>query len=161
MRIKLLVPAVAGVALLASCGTSGATASSPSSESSAAGTTVTVKLLSGFKIEASPNSVKAGSVTFKVTDKDDEDHEMVLMKTDLAADALPYDKATGKVPEEGTGLESMGEVAELHQGASGTLTADLKPGKYVLMCNIAETKSDGTVEGHYGEGMYLPFTVTS
>ena len=43
-----------------------------------------------------------------------------------------------------------GEVSELDPGKSDTLTVDLTPGKYLLICNVP---------GHYGAGMWTEFTV--
>jgi uncharacterized cupredoxin-like copper-binding protein len=48
-----------------------------------------------------------------------------------------------KVDEEGS--VHLGEVSELDPGKSGTLTVDVKPGKYILYCNIT---------GHYMSGMW-------
>jgi uncharacterized cupredoxin-like copper-binding protein len=44
----------------------------------------------------------------------------------------------------------LGEVSELDPGASGTLTIDLKPGKYVLFCNLP---------AHFMNGMWTEITV--
>ena len=44
----------------------------------------------------------------------------------------------------------LGEVSEHDQGKKGELTVDLKPGSYVLYCNIV---------GHYGEGMWTTLKV--
>ncbi|CAB4897648.1 unannotated protein [freshwater metagenome] len=55
--------------------------------------------------------------------------------------------ADNKVSEDTT----VGEVSELDAGKTGTVTLDLKPGKYVLVCNI---------EKHYAQGMRAAFTVT-
>ena len=39
----------------------------------------------------------------------------------------------------------------LHTGDRETLTADLKPGKYILYC---------LMDGHYAAGQHIPFTVS-
>ena len=44
----------------------------------------------------------------------------------------------------------MGEVAETAAGKSGSVTLTLKPGKYVLLCNVP---------GHFLAGQYTTFTV--
>ncbi|WP_245455931.1 sulfocyanin-like copper-binding protein [Mesorhizobium sp. M7A.F.Ca.US.008.03.1.1] len=41
-------------------------------------------------------------------------------------------------------------MSELDPDKSGTLTVDLKAGKYLLICNVP---------GHYGAGMWAEFTV--
>jgi uncharacterized cupredoxin-like copper-binding protein len=72
---------------------------------------------------------------------------MVVLKTDEAIDALKIDAATNRVSEDTT----VGEVGETDIGKTGSVTIDLKPGKYILVCNI---------EKHYGQGMRVAFTVT-
>lgn len=61
---------------------------------------------------------------------------------------LPYNKAENKVIEDDAG--HLGEVAELEPGQNGALTLTLKPGQYILYCNIP---------GHYALGMWTLFTV--
>ena len=45
----------------------------------------------------------------------------------------------------------LAEGAELPGGASGTVTANLEPGRYELVCHLP---------GHYAAGQHIPFTVT-
>ena len=61
---------------------------------------------------------------------------------------LPYIDAENRVDEDKAG--DKGEVSELDPGKSGSLTVDLKAGKYLLICNVP---------GHYGAGMWAEFTV--
>lgn len=100
-------------------------------------------------ITVSSATVKAGTVTFAVSNISKEMvHEMVLSPIKSDKVALPYDKAAQKVNEDAAG--HLGEVAELEPGKSGALTIDLKPGQYILYCNIA---------GHYVLGMWNLITV--
>jgi len=62
---------------------------------------------------------------------------------------LPYDTETERVKEELAG--SLGEVSELDPGQKGALRIELKPGKYIIYCNIP---------GHYALGMWTTFNVT-
>jgi uncharacterized cupredoxin-like copper-binding protein len=48
-------------------------------------------------------------------------------------------------------LKSMGEVAGLKPGATGSLKVKLAAGDYLLLCNH---------KSHYHAGMYTAFTVT-
>ena len=110
---------------------------------------VTVELTS-YVIKPSTTTVKAGEVIFRVSNKaSDVQHEFLVIDTDKASEELPYDTTAGVVPEDE--INSLGEVAELDPGKSGELKLTLKPGKYLLMCNIAT---------HFKMGMSLPFTVT-
>lgn len=54
---------------------------------------------------------------------------------------LPYDEKESKFDEDKAG--SRGEVEELKAGKSGELTLNLKPGTYVLSCNVANHYADG------------------
>ncbi len=101
-------------------------------------------------IKASPDRAKAGVVTFKVTNSSkDTVHEMIVMYLKDPAKPLPYVASEQRVDEDKAG--DKGEVSELDPGHSGALTVVLKPGKYLLICNVP---------GHYAAGMWTEFTVT-
>ncbi|MDF2389279.1 hypothetical protein JMG10_48170 [Nostoc ellipsosporum NOK] len=100
-------------------------------------------------IKVSPGAVRAGKVTFKVkNDSKDTIHEMIVMFLADPKKPLPYIDAENRVDEDKAG--DQGEVSELDPGKSGSLTVDLKAGKYLLICNVP---------GHYGAGMWAEFTV--
>jgi len=101
-------------------------------------------------------SIKAGEVTFKDTNKGDEKHELVVVKTDLPAHELPTD-AEGKVDEDQ--VDVIGEIEEFDSGATEEATFSLTPGKYVLLCNIAEQEANGEIKSHYKKGMATAFVV--
>ncbi len=120
-----------------------------------AGSSVAVTLKE-FEVLPDRDSVPAGSVRFSVTNIGPDDvHEIVVMKTDLAPDALPT-VADGSVDEEGVGIEVIGEIEEIAVDGEEELTLELAPGKYVLLCNIYDAEE---VEAHYAEGMRTAFTV--
>jgi uncharacterized cupredoxin-like copper-binding protein len=125
----------------------------------ACGTTTTVDVsLREFSIAPSVASAPAGTVTFEVTNDGPNDvHEFVVVRTDLAPDALPTD-ADGSVLEDGEGMEVINEIEDLAVGASETLMLTLEAGSYVLICNIVE-EEDGETEAHYALGMRTAFTV--
>lgn len=121
----------------------------------AAGSTVAVALQE-FAIGATPASVPAGSVTFEATNNGPEDeHELVVVRTDLAPEALPTNP-DGSVNEEGEGVEALDEIEEFAVGETQSLTLDLEAGSYVLICNIYTAEEQ---ESHYQEGMRLGFIV--
>jgi len=102
-------------------------------------------------IDAEPKSIKGGRVTFQVTNTSkDMIHEMVVSPVSDSGKPLPYDKSLGKVDEDSAG--HLGEVSELSPGQSGSLSLRLKPGKYILYCNVP---------GHYALGMWTRMTVTN
>ena len=100
-------------------------------------------------ISASTHTVRAGAVTFEVTNSSKQlVHEMVISAVKNQTLVLPYDDAANKVDEDAAG--HLGEVAELEPGKSGQLKITLKPGKYILYCNVP---------GHYTLGMWTLITV--
>ncbi|HWU32416.1 MAG TPA: sulfocyanin-like copper-binding protein [Marmoricola sp.] len=101
-------------------------------------------------IKAAPATAKAGVVTFHVTNSSkDTIHEMIVMFLADPTKPLPYIDAEQRVDEDKAG--DKGEVSELDPGASGSLTVALKPGSYLLICNVP---------GHYAAGMWTQFEVT-
>lgn len=120
--------------------------------------TATVNItLKEWSVAADVSSVPAGLVKFLVkNDGPSDTHEFVVVKTDLAPESLPVD-ASGKVDENGAGIQIIGEIEDITVGSSTHLKAfDLAPGKYVLICNIYDA---GEKEAHYHEGMRMAFTV--
>jgi uncharacterized cupredoxin-like copper-binding protein len=146
--------ALALAAVVAGCSSGTASPSAPPSPSGTAPAAVDVKLQEWAVVPA-PASVPAGSVAFTVKNSGPNDvHEMVVVKTDLDPGALPA-QADGSIDEAGAGVTAIGEVEDVEVGGTKTLTVDLAPGKYVLLCNIV----DGD-EVHYKLGMRAAFTVT-
>lgn len=109
-----------------------------------AGATTTVQLKE-FKLTPKPAIAKAGKVTFVVKNAGKLEHEMVVLKTNTPAGKLVVN-AKSRVSEKG----SVGEAGDIKPGQTKKLTLTLKPGKYVLLCNLA---------GHYKAGQYAGFTV--
>jgi uncharacterized cupredoxin-like copper-binding protein len=100
-------------------------------------------------VTLSSDHIKPGKVLFKVKNiSTDEDHELLLVKTDLAPDALPMDADGVRVEEDK--LKDLKELGDVHPGKSRSTTLSLKAGKYLLFCNEA---------GHFKAGMYMTFTV--
>ena len=100
-------------------------------------------------ITLSTDHVKPGKVEFKVKNiSTDEDHELLLVKTDLPPDAQPMDADGVRVDEDK--LQGLKELGDVHPGKSRNTVLTLKAGKYLLFCNEA---------GHFKAGMYTTFTV--
>lgn len=110
--------------------------------------TVEVSLKS-FGIQSNTAKARAGKVTFSVTNQSsDLVHEMLVVKSDQTPDALPYNTNEGRLFEDQ--IDSKGEVPELEPSKNGTVSLDLAPGKYLLLCNIAT---------HFKKGMVIPLEV--
>lgn len=124
------------ILFLAACGGTAATSS----------TTVNATLTDS-KIVLDTATVPSGKITFAVKNTGTVVHEVVVLRTNVADDKIPPDPATpGKVLEDG----SKGETGDMNAGETKSLTVDLTPGNYVLICNQV---------GHYLLGMHTPFVV--
>lgn len=158
MKHRAALAMVAALALLApACGDDETTSTT---EPATGGATTVDVTLEEFAVGTSVSSAAAGDVTFNATnDGPDDEHEFVVIKTDLAIDALPT-VDDGSVDEEGEGMEVIGEIEGIAVDASDNTTLTLDAGSYVLICNIVQEEPDGTIESHYAEGMRTPFTVT-
>ena len=133
-----------------------------------AGTTITVKLADkadgmdmsknmglgmGMKgdMKMAPMSITTnnkfavrGKVTFNVSNLSKTMvHEMIVAPIKDENTALPYLDAENRVDEDKAA--DLGEVSELDPGKVGSLTLDMKPGKYILYCNVP---------AHYAMGMW-------
>jgi uncharacterized cupredoxin-like copper-binding protein len=125
--------------------------------SASGGNTVNVSLQE-WSINPDVSSVNAGPVTFNVKNKGPkQQHEFVILKTDLSSAALPK-TADGSVDEEGDGITSPGEIADLAVGEEKSTTIDLTPGKYLLVCNLVDQQGSVT-DLHFANGMVTAFTV--
>jgi len=95
-------------------------------------------------------TVKAGSLTFDVTNWSRSVlHEVLVISVDNPTAPLPYDFPQARVPEEQ--VKVLGEAADLEPNTTKTFELTLKPGSYLLICNIP---------GHYAAGMVVPLSVT-
>jgi len=111
-----------------------------------ASTDPTVK---GMVLEADAQTVRAGRVTFRaVNQSKDTVHEVLVVPAPSQGKELPYDPKSDTVDEKRA--RSRGEISDLKPGAKGSVTLNLKPGTYLLLCNQP---------GHYHAGMSAKLTV--
>ena len=127
----------------------------------ATGTPVKVKLGENggkYFIKLDKSTVPAGETTFKIDNIGTMHHEMAIYKTDVPAGKLPLnDEGKADLDEANVVGEAIyttpprGDADHrIRDGRGVDYTIDLKPGKYVLLCNLA---------GHYSAGQYIEFTV--
>jgi FtsP/CotA-like multicopper oxidase with cupredoxin domain len=90
-------------------------------------------------IKSDTPTAKAGKVTFAVKNEGATTHGLAIVKAPAAI--------SGGMVDDSTFLTKGGELAG---GASETVTADLEPGKYELLCFMA---------GHYAAGQKMAFEV--
>jgi uncharacterized cupredoxin-like copper-binding protein len=138
MMVTRFVAALMALVLL------GAACANPA-ESAPAGSQVVAEL-SDYKIVVNVPSVKAGKIKIGVRNLAVMEHSFQVLKTDVPQDKLPVDGASAKVKEDG----KVGDIPSIPAGKSASVTVDLVPGTYVLICNVA---------GHYQLGMHTGFTV--
>ncbi len=142
-RRGLLIGGLALIALaLAACGSNGSAQSA---------TTVRAQARE-WQFGLDHTTVPAGKVTFELTNKGQIAHEMVILKTDLPATALPLKAGNPSELDEDAAGQSPGEVEDVQPGKTETLTLDLTPGRYLMVCNLA---------AHYKAGMVTEFHVSS
>jgi uncharacterized cupredoxin-like copper-binding protein len=132
--MRKLIVAIAAVVVLA-FGVSAAWA--------AATKTVVKTTLKEFKVTPVPTSAPRGVVAFSIRNTGKLDHELVVLKTNLAP---------AKLPVKGSKAVEVGRVGKVvvKAGRAGGLTVTLKAGKYVLLCNFP---------GHYQAGQRVGFVV--
>jgi len=99
-----------------------------------------------YLITLNTPTVKAGVVKFGIRNLGTMVHDFDLIKTDLAPDKLPIDTASAKANTDGL----VKQMITIAQGRATTLDADLAPGHYVIICNVAS---------HYQLGMRTELTV--
>ena len=115
--------------------------------------------LQEWTIEARPGAIPSGAVLFDVTnDGGGHDHELLVLRTDLPAGALPT-KPDGSVDEDAAGLEVVGASGPIEPTETDGLPLTLDPGRYVLVCNIVERLPGQPVKSHYQNGMYTSLLV--
>lgn len=151
--------AVAVTLVAVGCGSSGSDSSTTTTKAMATttaagsgGNTVNIvvgdtKGLNGpMTMTVDKTSVPAGSVTFTASNTGTIVHEVIVLKTDTPVDQLKVG-SDHRVSED----DSVGEISEFAANTSSSVTLDLKPGNYVLVCNIAN---------HYEMGMRAALKVT-
>jgi uncharacterized cupredoxin-like copper-binding protein len=90
-------------------------------------------------IKSAAPTVKAGKVNFAVENQGAMMHGLAIVKAPA--------EAPGGMLEDSTFLAKGDDLAA---GATETMSADLTPGEYELVCHLA---------GHYAAGQKLPFKV--
>jgi len=129
------------VAVLTGCSTH--------SSSAATGSRINVTM-HDFGITVSRRLVPAGKVVLHVTNNGPSTHEINVDLTQYGAGEFPLKRDGLTVNEDAKGLKRIDSIEQVNLHHTGDLTLDLKPGRYVLWCNL---------EGHYLGGMHQTFDV--
>ena len=160
---KHLLRALAAVAALtlglAACSSSGDGSSSTATDTSSAteapttsteGTPVAVAVgetdVQHMYMNLDSTTVAAGTDTFTIVNEGVKKHEFVILSTDVLTGDLTM-KGDEVVEDD---YAVVDEVEDLPGGETATLTVELEPGHYALICNL---------KGHFRMGMYADLTV--
>lgn len=111
-----------------------------------------------WQVDPEVASVPAGSITFDADNIGGADHELVILRTDLAPDALPI-LEDGSADEAAEGIEVVERFEDIGPGLSKSGAVELSAGSYVLICNFVD-ETDTGLQSHYAEGMFAAFEVT-
>ena len=138
------------VPVLAACG--GSSPSSSKDEAARSGSKAPAQRIAArldeYAIGLDRDSAPSGRITFDIRNDGRRVHEFVVLRSDDAQDALPSEG--NEVNEHAVG-NLVDEAEDIRPRTTVTLGVGLKPGKYVLICNLP---------GHYARGMHAAFRVT-
>lgn len=107
-------------------------------------------VLKDYRIQSSVTRVRAGTVTFDVHSRGPSTHELAVFETTRPSDRLPLGDDGLRIDEDSPLLREAGELDQVDIGETESFVLRLRPGTYVLVCNM---------EGHYLGGMYFSLTV--
>lgn len=121
-----------------------------------AGSTRVNVTLREWGILSDVEEVGAGRIYFFVENVGPDDpHEFLVIRIgDAEIGDIPV--VEGRVPEDE--IDFVDEIEPFTAGSTASIVIDLSPGRYLLLCNIAEIE-DGELESHYELGMRTRFTV--
>jgi uncharacterized cupredoxin-like copper-binding protein len=101
-----------------------------------------------FHIGLSTATIQAGAATLHIHNAGPDDHELIVAPQ--LRNGLPLRSDGFTVNEEAIASSEPGSVEPQLPGDSENLVVDLKPGRYVLFCNM---------EGHFMAGMHTTLVV--
>jgi uncharacterized cupredoxin-like copper-binding protein len=107
--------------------------------------------LTDTSVVPSKRSVSAGVLDLRLLNAGTKPHELVILRTNLAADQLPLGD-DDRVDDTADGVTSVFATGDqIASGDTAPIAAALVAGDYVLLCNLP---------GHYQAGIRTSFTVT-
>jgi len=103
--------------------------------------------LADFSLSLDRSTAPAGPLDFVVANRGPSVHEIEVFSGAGEGTVLPIAASVADT----TGLDLVDEVEDILPGSTATLTLDLSPGTYLVICNLP---------GHYEHGMWGYLTVT-
>jgi uncharacterized cupredoxin-like copper-binding protein len=147
ITVVSLCVATGGI-VFAGCGDDGNDSASTTTQES--GRSALEIRMDDYSFAPKDSTATAGRVKITAPNDGKVVHELVLLKTNR--DPGSFEVSGGEVDEkalEESGAEIPGEIADVPPGKSKSMTVDLTPGKYAMICNVS---------GHYQRGMYGSLT---
>ena len=114
-----------------------------SSHPSSSGQNAVSVRLKEMRVTASPQTVESGRVLFAARNVGSVIHELVVVRTSRPLPVRGYRAVEPKGA-------SIGEIEDIEPGQAKKVTLTLKPGNYLLLCNVV---------GHYQLGMSTSLVV--
>jgi hypothetical protein len=115
--------------------------------------------LNEWSISLDKASLPEGPIEFTIKNDGKQEHDLVILRTEIAADELPT-KSDGSADLGAPDVNEVHTVEDIGDGDKTGRTYDLGAGKYVFIDNRVE-KVDGEEVAFYEKGMRAEFTVTA
>jgi uncharacterized cupredoxin-like copper-binding protein len=106
--------------------------------------------LSDYGIEVSTSTFAAGSTRFTAQNEGAVIHEIEVFTLPEGVDGAELPVLNNEADTSAAGLSLMDEIEDIAPGTGGSLTVNLAPGRYLLICNLPT---------HYELGMHATLTV--
>ena len=114
--------------------------------------------LNEWSIKLGAVSLPEGPIEFSIQNSGKQQHEIVILRTDLAPNQLPT-KNDGSVDTGAADVHEERTIDEIDSGDTTSRTYSLDPGNYVFIDNTVKD-IDGAKTSFYAQGMSAAFTVT-
>lgn len=114
--------------------------------------------LNEWSISTDKTSLPEGPIEFTIKNDGKEEHELVIVRTDIPAGDLPK-KNDGSADLGAPDVDEVHTVDEIGDGDETGRTYTLDAGNYVFIDNTV-TDKNGVITPYYEMGMYVGFTVT-
>jgi uncharacterized cupredoxin-like copper-binding protein len=101
-----------------------------------------------FKISAGGGQVAAGAVVLRVHNEGPDQHELIVVPA--GRQGLPFRTDGFTINEEAIQRSELGSIEPQRPGSTEYVHVHLRPGRYLLFCNMA---------GHFMAGMHTDLVV--
>ena len=95
--------------------------------------------LDHYAIEPGANTAPTGRITLNASNRDAVLHDVVVVRTSLARDRLP--RSGNRVDESSPSIDILARTDPLKPQSSGSFSATLGPGTYLLVCTVPHQTS--------------------